>query len=111
MVDKDDDEDAQDTVERIKDAARVALESASSAIDDAKGEVQALIDEHESDEAEAIRDAVDELSSAIGGLEAADALKSAHRAVRQIGLSVKANEAEDEGEEENDGKGDEVGTA
>jgi hypothetical protein len=112
MVDKDDEEDPQDTVAHIKDEAQHALEGIWSAIDEAMGEVQALIDDHESDEAEAIRDAVEELSFAIHELEdAEDALKSADSAVRRIGLAVKENEAEDEGGEENDEEGDEAETA
>ena len=111
MVDKDDEEDSQDTVAHIKDEAQQALEGARSAIDDAKVEVQVLIDDYESDEAEVIRDAVEELSHAIRDLEdAEDALQSADRAVRRIGLAVKENEAEDEGGEENDEQGDEAET-
>jgi hypothetical protein len=113
MVDQGDDEDAQDTVERIKDAAGAALEGVRSAIDDAKLEVEVLIDDHESDEAEAISDAVEVLSRAVRDLEdAEDTLERAYRAVRRIGLAVKENEAEDEGGdeggEENDEEGDEA---
>jgi hypothetical protein len=112
MVDKDDDEDAQDTVAHIKDEAQQALYYASSAIEEAMREVEVLIDDYQSDEAEAIRDAVEELSFAIRDLEdAEDALQSADSAVERIGLAVKENEAEDEGGEENDEEGDEAETA
>jgi len=73
VVDKeDDDEDVQDTVWRIKEAAREAVERAHSAINDAWSEVQALIDENdESDEEGAVQDAVEELWTVVAGLEAA----------------------------------------
>jgi hypothetical protein len=113
MVDKDEEEeDAQDTVARIKDEAQQALYGASSAIEEAMREVQILIDDHDCEEAEAICDAVEELSFAIYDLEAAeDALQRADGAVQRIGLVVKENEGEDEGGEENDEEGDEAETA
>jgi len=113
MVDKeDDDEDVQDTVWRIKEAAREAVERAHSAINDAWSEVQALIDENdESDEEGAVQDAVEELSTVLAGLEtAADEVERALRAVRLIG-EAKANDAEDEGGDENDEEDDEAETA
>jgi hypothetical protein len=107
MVDKHDDEDTQETVERIKDAAREALEGASSAIFDAKFAVQRLIDELVSDEAGAISDAVTELWSAINDLDRAeDALASAESTVQWIGNATNENEVEDEGGDENDEEGD-----
>jgi exonuclease VII small subunit len=110
MLDKeDDDEDVQDTVWRIKDSAREAAESAHSAINEARSEVQALIDENdESDEEGAVQDAVEELSTFVAGLEAAaDEVEHALRAVSLIGIKAKANDAEDEGGNENDKEDDE----
>ena len=114
MVDKeDDDEDVQDTVWRIKEAAREAVERAHSAINDAWSEVQALIDENdESDEEGAVQDAVEELSTVVAGLEAAaDEVERALRAVSLIGIKAKANDAEDQRGDENDEEDDEAETA
>lgn len=100
MVDKEDDnEDVQDTVWRIKEMAREAVESVHSAINDACFEVQALIDENEeSDEDGAVQDAVEELSTVVASLEtAADEVERALRAVSLMGIEAKANDAEDEG--------------
>jgi hypothetical protein len=106
MVDKDDnDEDVQDAAWRIKETAREAVERAHSAINDAWSEVQALIDENdESNEEGAVQDAVEELSTAVAGLEAAaDEVERALRAVSQIGVkAAEDDEGEDEDEDENE---------